>query len=94
MRQCAARTCSLESLFRRFELFYLLEEIYRNADEITVGDNPDQFAVLDDGAFKLKFKFLVKYNDKKGITIVPALLIKVINASHQTSFESPLKVFK
>ena len=37
-------------------------------------------------------KLLFKYNDKNGITIVPDLLINVINDSHQTSLESPLKV--
>lgn len=39
-----------------------------------------------------KFKLFDKYNDKNGMTIVPALLMSVIKASHQTSVESPLKV--
>ncbi|ETN95223.1 hypothetical protein P278_19780 [Zhouia amylolytica AD3] len=34
---------------------------------------------------------MVRYSDKNGITIVPALFIKVINANHHTSFERPLK---
>jgi len=40
-----------------------------------------------------KFKLFVRYKDRNGITIVPALLIRVIKASHHTSVERPLKVF-
>lgn len=40
-----------------------------------------------------KLRLLLRYNDKNGITIVPALLIKVINDNHQTSLDSPLNVF-
>lgn len=42
---------------------------------------------------KLNPRSLLRYNDKNGMTIVPALLINVISASHQTSGESPLNVF-
>ena len=41
---------------------------------------------------KVNPKSSVKYKDKKGITMVPALLIKVIKDSHHTSFDSPSKV--
>ena len=37
-----------------------------------------------------KSKYLVRYNDKKGITIAPALLIRVVNERNHTSFDKPL----
>ncbi|NCO64964.1 MAG: hypothetical protein GW849_13955, partial [Flavobacteriia bacterium] len=40
---------------------------------------------------KVKPRELTKYKDKKGITIAPALLIKVTNAKSQISLDRPLK---
>ena len=40
-----------------------------------------------------KFKSSVRYNDKKGITIVPDLFIKVMSDNHHTSLDNPEKVF-
>jgi hypothetical protein len=40
---------------------------------------------------KVKPLSCVRYRDKKGITMVPALLIRVTNANHHTSLDKPLK---
>jgi hypothetical protein len=36
-------------------------------------------------------RFWVRYRDKKGMTMVPARLIRVIRESHHTSLDNPLK---
>ena len=54
--------------------------------------NPNA-VIIHPTLLRVKPKFSVRQRDRKGITIVPALLINVIKESHHTWMDNPLKEF-